>query len=233
MTRLVAPHIGENLFQQRFLGEIAHLAEAVEREPLDHDLHADELLGPVAGLQCAVEQTFEVRRDRPDHIELLDVAREYLDMSRLIDGLSRRVELGVGMRHRIHELRGDHQGALLAMQKVAQAKARHPFLQLPYGLGTERAPVRGLFNRKADSERRSSQRGVIERPLPVELAFSDPLRLQCFDVQAAQLLDLGTVVPLIDHLHRGRQATLLRGGDNVELTHLDVGFSRCNGAARS
>src|SRR5208283_2236827 len=117
-----------------------------------------------------------------DHIELLDIAREYLDMPRLIDGLGRRIKLGVGVRHRIHQLRGDHQGALLAVQKVAQAKARHPFLQLPYRLLAERAPVRSLFDRKADSQRSGSQRSVIDWLIPVEIAFSDPLRLKRFDI---------------------------------------------------
>ena len=124
-------------------------------------------------------------------------------MPRLIDGLGRRIELGVGVRHRIHQLCGDHQGALLTVKKVAQAKARHPFLQLPYRLRAERAPVRGLFDRKADPEGGGSQSSVIDRPLPVEVAFSDPLGLQGFNIQTAQLLDLGAVVPLVDDLHLG------------------------------
>ena len=98
VARLVARDVGEELLQQRLFGEDAHLAEAVEREPLDDDLHADELLQPVAGLERGVENRLERRGDRPQAVELLDVAREHLDVPRLVHGLRRGVELGVGVR---------------------------------------------------------------------------------------------------------------------------------------
>ena len=55
MARLVARDVGEEILQERLLGEVPHLAEAVEREPFDDDLHADELLHPVVGLERRIE----------------------------------------------------------------------------------------------------------------------------------------------------------------------------------
>src|SRR4051812_42230373 len=42
VTRLVAGDVGEEVLQERLLGQVAHLAEGVERKALDDDLHPDE-----------------------------------------------------------------------------------------------------------------------------------------------------------------------------------------------
>ena len=66
----------------------------------------------------------------------------------------------------------------------------------------QRLPVRRLLDRHARAERRGRELLQVDRPVPVDVALGDPLRLGRLDVQAAQLLDLGVVVPLVDDLHR-------------------------------
>ena len=209
VARFVAGDVGEQVLQQRLLGEVPHLAEGVQREPLDHDLHADELLHPVAGLERRVEDALQRRGDGMDVVELLDVAREHLDVSRLVHRLRRRIELGIGVRHRVHELRRDHERSLLAVQELREPERRGALGELRGGLHGQRPPVRGLLDRHAGAERRRRELG-------------DPLRLGRLHVEPAQLVDLGIVVPLVDDLHRAREAGLLGGRGQLKVVHRRV-----------
>ena len=222
VARFVAGDVGEQVLQQRLLGEVPHLAEGVQREPLDHDLHADELLHPVAGLERRVEDALQRRGDGMDVVELLDVAREHLDVSRLVHRLRRRIELGIGVRHRVHELRRDHERPLLAVQKLREPERRRPLRQLRRRLHGQRPPVRGLLDRHAGAERRRRELDEVDRAAPVEVALGDPLRLGRLHVEPAQLVDLGIVVPLVDDLHRAREAGLLGGRGQLEVVHRRV-----------
>ena len=96
-----------------------------------------------------VEDALQRRRDRPHLVELLDVAGEHLDVARLVHGLRRGVELGVGVRHRVHELRRHHERALLAVQEVAQAERRRAARELPARLLGERLASTSLLDRHA------------------------------------------------------------------------------------
>src|SRR2546422_4278546 len=59
----------------------------------------------------------------------------------------------------------------------------------------------------------------VDRAPPVEVALRDPLGFGGLHVEATQLLDLRVVVPLVDHLHRGREAGLLGGRRQREVVH--------------
>ena len=222
VARLVARDVGEQVLQERLLGQVPHLAKRVEREPFDDDLHADELLHPVAGLERLVEDALERRRDRPDLVELLDVAGEHLDVPRLVHRLRGGVELGVGVRHGVHELRGDHERALLAVQELREPKRRRA------RVSSTRVSSESERQYDVFSIGTPAPSGVVENftrsigLIPVELFLADPLRLGRLHVEVPQLLDLGIVVPLVDDLHRGREVGLLGRGLQREVAHVET-----------
>ena len=72
-------------------------------------------------LRIMSSSVFEVRVERIAEAELrVDVAVVDLDVARLVDHLRRRVELAVESRHRVDQLRGREQRALLAVQELRQ-----------------------------------------------------------------------------------------------------------------
>ncbi|MEO7093524.1 MAG: hypothetical protein ABI175_09755 [Polyangiales bacterium] len=88
VPRLVAHHVVGELLEQRLLGGLLDDAERREREPLDHDLHAEQLHVPAAVLQRHVEEALEVRAHLVAEAELLvEIAVVDLDMARLVEDL--------------------------------------------------------------------------------------------------------------------------------------------------
>ena len=64
VPRLVAHHVAQQLLEQRLVRLLVHRAERGEREPLDHDLHAEVGDVPARVGEDVVEQRAEVRVDR-------------------------------------------------------------------------------------------------------------------------------------------------------------------------
>ena len=94
---------------------------AAEREPLDHDLHAEVGHVPPRVLDDVVEQQPQVGVDRVVARQLLvEVPGEHLDVAGLVHHLRRRVVLGVDPRHRLDDLRGADERALLAVEELRQ-----------------------------------------------------------------------------------------------------------------
>lgn len=98
-----------------------HGGEGRERQPLDDQLHADELQVPARIGEDLVEQALQ-RRIHRVHITCLglQVLVEDLDVAGLVEGLRSRVELGVQRRRAARELRGHQQRALFAVQELRQ-----------------------------------------------------------------------------------------------------------------
>ena len=203
VTRLVARDVGEQLLQQRLLGLVAHVAEEVEREALRHDLHAHRLELPVGRGDDGVEQLLQARRDREDLAEALDVGGKHLDVSGLVDRLGRGIQLAVHVRHGVHELAGDHQRALLAVQEVREHEGGRGARDVPARLEGETLPELRLRHRETAHAEGARERLAVDPGLPVELAQRDPLALERVRVERAELVDLGLVVPAVDGGERG------------------------------
>ena len=101
---------------------VADHAERGEREALDHDLHAEELHVPAAVLEDHVEQRLEVRVDRirePDLACARSGCRRRRGAPRRRPGVAAYSLLSRSL-HRVDELRGREQRALLAVQELRQ-----------------------------------------------------------------------------------------------------------------
>ena len=133
VARFVAHHVAEQLLEQRLGGHLVHEPERREREALDHDLHAEVGHVPAGVGDDVVEQHLEVRVDRVVTRQLrVEVPGEHLDVAGLVHHLRRRVVLGVDPRHRLDDLRGADQRALLAVHELRQ----RPVLRLDAELGS-------------------------------------------------------------------------------------------------
>ena len=100
-----------------------HHAERGEREALDHDLHAEVRDVPARVGEDVVEDALQVLVDAVLLAELLvEVAREHLDVARLVHHLRRRVVLGVDPRHGLDDARGAEQRALLAVHELREQR---------------------------------------------------------------------------------------------------------------
>ena len=88
---------------------------------LDQHLHAEVGDVPARVGQRSLEQASAGRRDRVGELELLvQQPRVRLDVARLVDHLGRGVELGVDVRHLLHDLGGADQRALLAVHELRE-----------------------------------------------------------------------------------------------------------------
>ncbi len=98
-----------------------HHPECRERQPLDHDLHAEVRDVPAGVAKDVVEDALEVVVDAVLPAELLvEVAREHLDVPGLVHHLRGRVVLGVDPRHGLDDARGAQQRALLAVHELRE-----------------------------------------------------------------------------------------------------------------
>ena len=109
-----------------------------------------------AVLDGGVEQLLQAVVDGPLPLELLvQVAAEDLDVPRLVHGLGARVVLGVDPRDAAHQLGGDDQRALLAVQElgelerdlgVAQVRASFSFELLEGRVAGQGIDGRGMMS---------------------------------------------------------------------------------------
>src|SRR5262249_59752801 len=66
--------------------------------------------------------------------------------------------------------------------------------------------------------------GEDERPVPVNVTLGDPVHHRWLDIQPAQLLLSGAVVPLIDDIHRALEVGVLGRRVEPEFAHRLVPF---------
>ena len=138
MTGLVTHDVPEQLLEERLLGHLVHEAERGERQPLDHDLHAEVRHVPPRVLDDVVEEHAQVGVDLEPTAELLvEIPGEHLHVAGLVDDLGGGVQLGVVPGHGLGDLGGAQQGALLAVQELRERPAPlvdpelEPFLVAP------------------------------------------------------------------------------------------------------
>ena len=65
----------------------------------------------------------------------------FVKQARFVHGLGRRVELRIGVRNAVHELRGDEQRALFAVQEVGEPKGNRATRRFPTRLLGQGEPV--------------------------------------------------------------------------------------------
>ena len=202
VARLVAHDVRREITEERLLRVHADHAERRQREALDHDLHAEELHVPARVLEHHVEERAQVRVARVREADLLvQVAVVDVDVARLVDDLGRAVELGVEVVHRIDELRGREQRALLAVEELRQRPRRRLDVELP---------LLALRHPRVDvgAEERQEVLGA-HRLLEVRLAMprqdvlGDPLSALRLLVEVAQLLARLGVAPRVRHVEDG------------------------------
>ena len=131
VARLVGHDARGDVLDQRLARHLEpQQAERRQRETLDQDLHAEEGEVPARVAQDVVEQRLEARVHAVREAELLgQVAVVDLDVARLVEHLARGVELGLGPRHRLDDLRRREQRALLAVQELREHEAVHVDLE--------------------------------------------------------------------------------------------------------
>ena len=153
-----------------------------------------------------------MRVQRVDELDLLvEVAAVDLDVAGLVDDLGRRVELAVDVGDALHDLRGAHQRALLAVHELAEAPRLDVAPELAaLAVGHLVPPLR--------AEERVDLVGHADRVLgvdverPVEAVAADPLAAGALVVQAEQLVAPVRVVEVED-----------RGDRAVDVEVVDIG----------
>ena len=117
----VADDQREELAEERLVGGAAQESEGAQRQALDHDLHAEELHVPAAIGHEGIDHDVEVLIDLVELVELLrQVGVEDLHVPAFVDHLRAPEELGVEPGHRLGDLRGGEQRALLSVEELAQ-----------------------------------------------------------------------------------------------------------------
>ena len=120
VPRLVLDDLLQELPEERLFVHLVDRPERAERKPLDHDLHAEELHVPARVAHERVDDDEEVVVDLVELAELLvDVAVEHLHVPPFVHHLRRAVELPVEELHRLGDLRGGEERALLAVEELA------------------------------------------------------------------------------------------------------------------
>ena len=203
MAALVAHHQAHDVAQQRILGRLVDGLEGGERQALDEDLHADELQVPTLVGEHLVEQELQARIDRVDHpASRHQILVKHLDVARLVEGLGRGIELGVMGRRAAHQLGGDHQGALFAVQELRQRLRTGPVLEIALLLWAQRLPL-GMagetFRPLADHARRAGRRRLV----PVDVELGIPVEALAEFVKPPDLGIGSFVVPVVGADQRG------------------------------
>ncbi len=132
---------------------------------------------------------------------LVQVAAVDLDVPRLVDDLRRRVELGVDVGDRLHDLRRADQRTLLAVHELAEAPCLDVPAQLAAALFGHVVPPLGAKD-GVDLVGHADRVGEIDVRAPVEPVASDPLAPRALVVETEQLLPTTGVVEVE---HGGRR----------------------------
>ena len=201
--------------------------ECRQCQPLKDDLHADELQVPAFVGEDLVQQVLEAAGDRIGEARLrAHVAVEDLDVARFVEGLRRRVQLGVEARRAGRQLRRHQQGALLAVQELRQ-RPRHfvPHeLQLAHrGHGfVGRIALPGTHLKQLlDARRRRLRPFVPVRSLlPVDVRGAVPVQLLAQLVEPPDAVVRHPVVPVVGAGER--RAEELRHMRGIRLRHVEL-----------
>jgi hypothetical protein len=135
--------------------------------------------------------------DRVDDLHVLaQVLAEHLHVPRLIEGLRRRVQLGVVRRRAGHELRSDEQSALLTVQELRDSPRVRVPRELVLALGRELVEARPTRVRVlAVSDHR--RLGLWVAAIPVHVELGVPIALFTQAVELADALVGLFVVPVV------------------------------------
>src|SRR6266542_2055896 len=156
VPRLVAQHERDQLAHQRIGALVLESLEDPHRDPLEEDLHADDLLAIVIGLEEPVNELFERRIERRVDAEFVEVAPEDFDVASLVDDLTGEAELRLRLRDHVEELRTEREGGLLAEEELRERERP-----------TLRAQAIELFARELPRHRRIRLlREIADRPRP-------------------------------------------------------------------
>ena len=118
---LVGHHVAEHRLQEGFLGGSEHQAEGGQGQSLDHHLHTEVDEVPAFVAEHLVYERLEVLVDGVGGRHLLvEVPGEGLHVAGLVDHLGGGVVLGIDPRDRLHEACRAQQGALLAVEELAE-----------------------------------------------------------------------------------------------------------------
>src|SRR5439155_25063685 len=123
MPRLVAQHERDQLAHQGIGALVLESLEDPHRDPLEEDLHADDLLAVVIGFEEPVDELFERRIERRIDAELVEIAPEDFDVASLVDDLAGEAELRLRLRDHVEELRAEREGGLLAEEELRERES--------------------------------------------------------------------------------------------------------------
>ncbi len=226
VARLVLHDVAHQVLQQRLLRDLEQVAERRHGEPLDDDLHAEVLEVPAAVGDRRVEQLLQALVHRPLPLELVgEVAAEDLDVARLVHGLRAGVVLGVDPRHRADELRGDDEGALLAVEELRELEGDLAVTEVVLLLRGE-ALVGRVAVQRIQLLGQDAVLGI-DVGVPLELRRPVPLIALGLLVEVAQALLHVAVAPGVAGVE-GREDGLELLVEVLELVHRGAG--KCHGA---
>ena len=203
VPRLVLHHIRVQRLRQGILRVVADDTESGQGQPLNEYLHAEIRHVPPAVGDDVVEERLQVHIQGVHQLHfLVQVTAVHLDVARLVDHLRGRVELGVDVGHRLHDLRRADQRALLAVHELAEAPGLDVPAQFAATLLGHVVPPRGAVDRH-DLVGHADRVGQVDIRAPVEPVAADPLAPSALVVEAQQLLPPTRVVE-VEHGGRRR-----------------------------
>ena len=146
-----------------------------------------------------VDDRLQVRVDRIAVADLVEIAREHFDVTRLVHHLDGRGELAVEVRHDVDELPAHHQRGLLAVEHLREREGR----------GFAEEPALHVVGQLRDArEARQEVLPAIEHVLarlvggPVDVQLGVPLVALRLRVQRLELLGVERVVIAEHALHQ-------------------------------
>ncbi len=122
VPRLVAKDEPEDVTHQWIGTVVLEHLEDPDRDALEEDLHADDLLAVVVGLEESVDELLEWRVDGRFHAQLLQVTAEHLHVACFVDHLPRETEPGLDLGHHIQQLRTERERGLLAHEELRESE---------------------------------------------------------------------------------------------------------------
>src|SRR5262245_48142657 len=151
------------------------------------------------------------------------VAAIDLDVARLVRHLAGGVELGLGPRHRVHDLRGGEQRALLAVQELRQHPAE---LVHAHALQLPQVELAGRIEHGVEGLGRKELGKLlgVDGDGPVDVGGGVPLQALALLVQVDQPLATERVVP-VEHGLRGLGDGFERTGGGQRYLHRRHGTS--------
>ena len=168
--------------------------------------------------------------ERVDELDLLvQVAAVDLDVAGLVDHLGRGVELRVDVRHRLHDLGGADQRALLAVHELAELPRRQVPAHLALVLRSPILSHHGVPKIGMISSGMPSGLSGSTSPRPVDAVDADPLPAGALVVEAEQLVATVLVVEVEHGCGRARQPPPVLARVDGVCGHADNGTTVTSG----